>query len=360
MFVFYLVTAAIVVVLYAYFFGVAIKSIGKVETTDEYFMFGRQLEAGSVFSTLYAAEMSIATVFIAFFELAFSLNYLLLAAIGTFVLGQSVLWLALPRIKEVNSSTMTLPAALGARYDSRLMRFIALVVIVIGFGGLFATEIIVGSELFRFLVDNKELYGAGVFAIATLVVVYTLMGGFRNILLTDNVQTSLIFVAITVLFIVAMTFYSQESTAHRVAPLNLNTVLSAWPFILNLAVINIAYPLVDMAAWHRIAAAKDIPSGRKGFGTGVGMFLLSWTAILFSAIVITQVVGKGGAAGLVEGLRCMRIRRCGQLFSQASDLDVYLLRFCLQEISFLSLRRRQSTTMVSRLFAKGRITAMVK
>lgn len=84
--------------------------------------------------------------------------------------------------------------------------------------------------------------------------------------------------------------------------LTFTDALNAWPLILNLATINIAYPLVDMAAWHRIAAAKDISSGRKGFGTGIVAFLISWSAVMWSAIVISQVVGKGGAMGLVGGL----------------------------------------------------------
>jgi Na+/proline symporter len=297
--VFYLSVSLVVLVLYAYLIRVALSSGREIVGVDEYF-FGRNLTSGSVFSTLYAAEMSVATVFIAFFELAPILGVKLFAAILTFCAGQLLLLWLLPRIKAASQSRYTLPTVLSRGFESGYVRLVAMCVLALGFAGLFATEVIVGAQLLKFVSSEVDLHTAGIFFISVIVVAYAVVGGYRNVVKIDKIQTACLLVV--VLFLGWCAWWAGGPTViWRTA--DVGSFIPPWPFIVNLLVINAAYPIVDMAAWHRIAAAKSADEGRRGFSLGVLFFLVTWSIVLLAAIGLTATTGKSGAEALVMSFK---------------------------------------------------------
>lgn len=291
------IAALVVVLTYAYFFWIAGTSVRQIESADDYFVAGRKLRTGSFFATLYAAEMSIATVFIAFFDLASFLGLQLLTAVFTFSIGQLVLSRLAPRIKQANSSRLTLPGVLGQQYQSDTFRLIALVTITIGFGGLFATEILVGAQLLKPLFE-AEAYVVVLLLMASLVTFYTALGGFRNVVRTDRYQTAFVVIGIVALVVAALNVSSTPIEALSVSADR--GIVPSVSLIVNLLVINVAYPLVDLAAWQRIAAASDEQTAKRGGGLGAGAFFVCWITILLSAIVLVSATNKGGADAILS------------------------------------------------------------
>ena len=55
--------------------------------------------------------------------------------------------------------------------------------------------------------------------------------------------------------------------------------------------------------WQRIGAAKDVKAGRQGFGYGIVMFLITWSVILTSAIILTEYSALDGTGGLVASFK---------------------------------------------------------
>jgi Na+/proline symporter len=294
---------AIVGIVYAVYFSVAAKSVRTIRSTDDFFIFSRRLSGGSVFATLFAAEMSIATVFIAFFQLAPILGFQLFVAIFTFAAGQAIIWLAIPRIKAANQSRYTLAKYIGAVYGSTTIRTLVSLVSIIGFAGLFATEIVVGSKIVAALFVGKFVYFASVFAVFFIVTFYTMLGGFRNVVATDRIQTVLVLSAIILIGSVAFLIGRPVGNEPYIAPAIPGINGLSWTFVLSLFIINTLYPLVDMAAWQRIGAAESVEAGRQGFGYGIGMFLITWTIILTSAMVLSEYSTRDETGGLVASFQ---------------------------------------------------------
>lgn len=282
----------VVVLTYSYFLWIAGTSVRQIQSADDYFITGRRLKTGSFFATLYAAEMSIATVFIAFFDLASFLGFQLLTAVFTFTIGQFMLSRLAPRIKHANHSKLTLPGVLGERYQSRAVRIVALTTIAVGFGGLFATEILVGAQLVRPLF-NADAYVVVLLFMATLVTFYTALGGFKNVIRTDRYQTVFVATGIVALVIAAISLSDTPAETLKISAAK--GVIPSLSLVINFLIINVAYPLVDLAAWQRIAAASDEGTAKRGGGLGASAFFVCWVTILISAIVIVGATNKTGA-----------------------------------------------------------------
>ena len=291
-----LVALLIVVITYSYFLWIAGTSVHQIESVDDYFIAGRKLKTGTFFATLYAAEMSIATVFIAFFDLASFLGFQLLASILTFSVGQFVLSRLAPRIKSANKSRLTLPGVLGEQYNSPLLRLVSLATITIGFGGLFATEILVGAQLIKPLF-KADVYIVAMLFIATIVTFYTMLGGFKNVIRTDKLQSLFVITGMIALVIAALSI--DTSPTEIIKNSAAKGIIPSLSLFFNFLVINVAYPLVDLAAWQRIAAAKDAKTAKRGGGLGAGAFFVCWITILLSAIILVSNSNKGTGAEMI-------------------------------------------------------------
>ena len=286
-----------VVALTAYF-AVCVRSAARIESSEEYFISPKRLSSGSVFATLYAAEMSIATVFIAFFQLAPFLGYILLASVVTFAIGQGVLWAAIPKIRASTQGSGTLAGFVGSSFSSVFLRRTVAGISILGFVGLFVTEIVVGANLISAVSGGAGAYWPAVLVIFTFVLLYTLLGGFQNVVATDRLQVALIIGAVIALTIMAISIGSPAAGVPLIDPQLPAIGGIGLTFLGSLVVINILYPLVDMAAWQRVTAAKDTSSARNGFLIGIALFLVTWGATLFAGLALSENAGQDVAGGL--------------------------------------------------------------
>ena len=132
--------------------------------------------------------------------------------------------------------------------------------------------------------------------VAAIVVFYTTLGGFKSVVATDRWQAVGVFFVVAVLVFCAFAIggagdgplISQEVRSIPVAPL----------LLVNFLIINALYPLCDMSAWQRIAAAKDQDTARRGFLAAIISFLFTWGLLIFSALALIEVTSgatEGGA-----------------------------------------------------------------
>ena len=140
---------------------------------------------GAIFvSGLGAAWIAVGLVIGAYF------NYLLVA----------------PRLRvftEVADDAITIPDYFEKRFndDTRILRILSSVVIVIFFTLYTSSGVVAGGKLFEASFGLN--YQLGLFLTAGVVICYTLIGGFLAVSLTDFVQGAIMFVALIMVPIVA-------------------------------------------------------------------------------------------------------------------------------------------------------------
>jgi sodium/proline symporter len=169
------------------------------ETSSGYLLGGRKLSAPVTALSAGASDMS---------------GWMLLGVPGAmYVSGASSLWIAFglclgawfnyilvaPRLRvftEVANDAITLPDYFENRFfdDSRTLRIIASVVIIIFFTIYTSSGIAAGGKLFETSFGLN--YEAGLYITAGVVVCYTLFGGFMAVSLTDFVQGVIMFIAL--------------------------------------------------------------------------------------------------------------------------------------------------------------------
>ncbi|MBF7073275.1 sodium/proline symporter PutP [Glaciecola sp. MH2013] len=169
------------------------------ETSSGYLLGGRKLSAPVTALSAGASDMS---------------GWMLLGVPGAmYVSGASSLWIAFglvlgawlnyifvaPRLRvftEVASDAITLPDYFENRFfdDTRALRIIASVVIIIFFTLYTSSGIAAGGKLFESSFGFN--YEAGLYITAGVVVCYTLFGGFMAVSLTDFVQGIIMFIAL--------------------------------------------------------------------------------------------------------------------------------------------------------------------
>ena len=114
--------------------------------------------------------------------------------------------LVAPRLRvftEVADDAITIPDYFEKRFndDTRILRILSSVVIVIFFTLYTSSGVVAGGKLFEASFGLN--YYAGLFLTAGVVIVYTLIGGFLAVSLTDFVQGAIMFIALIMVPIVA-------------------------------------------------------------------------------------------------------------------------------------------------------------
>lgn len=115
--------------------------------------------------------------------------------------------LVAPRLRvftEVAKNSITIPDYFENRFadDSRALRIIASVVIVIFFTLYTSSGVVAGGKLFESSFGLS--YEVGLYATAGVVVAYTLIGGFMAVSMTDFVQGCIMFIALVMVPIVVI------------------------------------------------------------------------------------------------------------------------------------------------------------
>jgi SSS family solute:Na+ symporter/sodium/proline symporter len=191
---------------------------------SEYMLGGRQLHPAVGALSAGASDMS---------------GWMLMGLPGAiFVAGFSAVWIAVglvigawanyrlvaPRLRvytEVADDAITIPDYFEKRFHdhSRTLRVVSSLVIVVFFTLYTSSGVVAGGKLFE--ASFGLSYGLGLILTAGVVVAYTLFGGFLAVSLTDFVQGVIMFIALVVVPVVALTqLGGVAATGEQIASLD--------------------------------------------------------------------------------------------------------------------------------------------
>jgi len=291
------VETATLISLAIYFLAMIAIGLYAYKTTDNdvsgYMLGGRKLGPGVTALSAGASDMS---------------GWMLMGLPGAmYISGLSSTWIAVglligaflnylivaPRLRvytELAQDAITLPDYFEKRFEdkTRLLRIVSSLVIVIFFTLYTSSGVVGGGKLFEssFNLD----YELGLYITAGVVVIYTLIGGFMAVSLTDFVQGCLMFIALVLVPVVAIQHLGSITEVNQIVT-NINPELMHWVGTSSaLAIISaLSWGLGYFGQPHiivrfmAIRSVKDIKTARR-----IGM---SWMLVTIVGAVMTGFVG---------------------------------------------------------------------
>ncbi len=219
--------------------------------------------------------------------------------IGLFV-GALINWIVVaPRLRqqtEEYDNSLTIPGFLGNRFPStsRLLRIVSAIVIVVFFAVYTASGLVGGGKLFASAFGGD--YMTGVVVTLGVVLVYTVMGGFLAVSLTDFVQGVIMMLALVVMPIVILTTQGGagvDQAADRLTAIDPD-YLSLFKGVTALGWLSaVAWGLGYFGQPHIIVrfmavrSVKEVPTARN-----IGM---SWMAISLIGAIAVGIFGRAYA-----------------------------------------------------------------
>lgn len=263
-------------------------------------------------SATVATTISLATVILAYAELAGYMGTWLFWTVITTSVGILVVRFAAPIIWRKLASRgplrPTLHEFLGDAYDSGLLVKGAALCTSLGFIGALAVELTVASRFLVGLVPSLPTWLALVL-LCGIGVGYTMLGGFRAVVLTDQIQMLAIWLAVIALgLLIVHGISSLGGISVALGNVPATVFDFSWreglgAFLVGIAIINIPTFLGDMSIWQRIAASTDETTVRDGLRGSVVSALLSWGALAaIACALVSLVVPKDGENPLLTFL----------------------------------------------------------
>jgi len=262
---------------------------------------GRQarIKSSAEFSTsTVATTVSLATVIMAFFELSRYLGLWLLWTVVTTVAGLFLVRLFAGRIWErmlAYDHRPTLHEFLGREFNSPVLLRVGAVCTSLGFLGAFAVELMVGSKFFAGLIPAVPAWLV-VVVLCVASFLYTAVGGFRAVIVTDRVQM----ISIWLLLLCLPAFYIYYIVTHgglgeglkRMPPgvLDLSYSREVLSFLVGIFVINVPTFISDMSVWQRIAGCEKGRTVTAGLGRSAFSAALTWGILALLACFVFMIV----------------------------------------------------------------------
>ncbi|GGW62441.1 sodium/proline symporter PutP [Alishewanella tabrizica] len=280
-----------------YFLAMIAIGLYAYKTTDNdvsgYMLGGRKLGPGVTALSAGASDMS---------------GWMLMGLPGAmYISGLSSTWIAVglligaflnylivaPRLRvytELAQDAITLPDYFEKRFEdkTRLLRVVSSLVIVVFFTLYTSSGVVGGGKLFEssFNLD----YELGLYVTAGVVVIYTLIGGFLAVSLTDFVQGCLMFIALVLVPVVAIQHLGGLAEVNQI-------VTTINPDLMNWIGASSALAIISALSWGlgyfgqphiivrfmAIRSVKDIKMARH-----IGM---SWMLVTIVGAVMTGFVG---------------------------------------------------------------------
>lgn len=276
------------------YFYQALKERKNIEDIRDFFPLKRSITTAEYRSTTVAAGMSLATVIIAFINLAPLMGMTLFVSVASFALSFLILYPCAGRIMEANPENDSIQTFLGKTYQSRVVRAVALWFSVIGYLSIFSMELLVGVTVLEPFLGNNVLLFALLYLV--FVIVYSLMSGYRAIIATDRWQLRFI-----VYGILALTAFGVLQAVRAAPELDFAALTSsvagfwvpAWPFIIGIIVMNLPAPISDPGTWQRLCSTRSPQEARRGLLHIAPLFAVLWAALVLFGVVYSQVASLG-------------------------------------------------------------------
>ncbi len=251
-----------------------------------------------------ATTLSLATVVLAFFELARELGLWLFWTVITTSAGLWAVRLAAKKIwvkLTAYNHRITLHEFLGHEYQSSRVYLIAAVCTSLGFLGAFAVELTVGSRFLAGLLPAIPEWLI-VLALAVVGMLYTWYGGFRAVIVTDRIQMGAIWLLLGGLGFYYATYITEqggwEAATQRVPydVLHFTWRPDLYAFLIGIFIINVPAFIADMSVWQRIAGSEKPDTVMKGLWSSVAGSALSWGALVILACLVFLFVAPDASA----------------------------------------------------------------
>jgi SSS family solute:Na+ symporter len=272
-----------------------------------------RVENSSEFSaSTVATTISLATVVMAFFELAGRLGVWLFWTVVTTSVGLFVVRLFAKKIWHrisVYDHRPTLHEFLGTEFNFEVLSYVGAVCTSLSFLFAFAVELTVGSKFFAGLVPGVPTWIV-VIVLSVVAFAYTALGGFRAVIVTDRIQM----ISIWLLLLALPVFYIYYILTHGgwaenyvripTGTLDFSYREGLVAFLLGIFVINVPTFISDMSIWQRIAGAQKNQTVTGGLWRSVFSSAATWGcfAVLacFAFMIIKPAAGVNPLVSLVN------------------------------------------------------------
>jgi len=211
------------------------------------------------------------------------------------------LWLA-PRFRiytELAKDSITLPDYLDNRFadPSRLLKLVSAVVIVVFFTLYTSSGMVAGGKLFESVFQLD--YHWGLWITASVVIAYTLLGGFLAVSMTDFVQGTIMFIALIMVPVVAFGALQQPAELF-------STIESMHPNHLQLFSGTSTLGIISLLAWGlgyfgqphiivRFMAIRSVADFKQARRIGMSWMILSLVGAMAIGFVGLAYVQQSGA-----------------------------------------------------------------
>ncbi len=270
--------------------GIGVFYSRKTKNNEDYFLGGRNLGGWTAALSAQASDMS---------------GWLLMGLPGSIYLaGSGEIWIAVglligtilnwylvaSRLRKytiVAGNSLTIPSFFENRYrdNKGVIKIVAAVIIAIFFAVYTASAFSAGANLFRVLFGDsiENAYLVGLIIAAVVILVYTLLGGFRAVCTTDFIQGMLMLIAILAVPIVAYVIMTWD-TGYAAA----------------LADKGITDPMSYFSFFHNADGSAIKPETViSGLAWGLGYFGMPHIIIRFMAIKNEKEVKKSRKIAIV-------------------------------------------------------------
>ena len=238
-----------------------------------------------------ATTISLATVVVAFYELAPFFGLWLLWPAVTTAMGLLVFSLLVRRVWRKMADyefRPTLHAYLGKEFGSKRLAFVASLFTVVGYLTAFAVELTVGSLFLSPLLPGVPVLVL-VAVIAVVSFVYTGLGGFRTVVVTDRLQMAFIWLLLIATAAYYAVVVNQQGVAASVARIPAGLISLDWQserlsFVLGIFVMNLLTYVGNMGLWQRVAGSQNPETVTAGLWSSVRMSAASWSLFALAAV----------------------------------------------------------------------------
>jgi Na+/proline symporter len=274
------------------YFFIAEQAHKRVREFRQFFFHGWELKGKMVGATIFSTSMSLATVVIALLQLGLIFGVGLSWATITFCLGWWLFTLVAPTIRRRALPRDTIHSFIGRSFDSETVKAAASVATIIGFLGLFATELFAADIVFKAFGFGAKASLSGIILLGFVTILYPALGGFRSVVRSDWSQTA--FLLVSLIMIVALAFsywHGHGEPSVRTAP-QFRSLALPLSVALSLFFVNVPFPLADTQAWQRVIASHSDRDFKRGAVYAVIGFAFTWTVLIGTAVLLAPALEK--------------------------------------------------------------------
>lgn len=186
--------------------GIALWSRGGAQTMSGYFIAGKNLPPWVVaFSTNATGESG--WLLLGLTGMGYAVGAQAFWVVAGEVIGIALAWLLLSRrIKRLSdqSDSITVPDLLAARFNDRahVLRKLSLLIILLMVGAYVAAQMVATGKAFAGFTELS--YSSGVLVGASIIILYTLVGGYKAVAWTDLIQGILMLLGLIIVPLIAI------------------------------------------------------------------------------------------------------------------------------------------------------------